>query len=108
MTIENSVFDTFDITPIIITGKGRVNLDLGGGSQGSAGNNSFIPAEGELIINEDGADVEISYPEKIYLQEETSVTDLAEDKINLTESAIQMEVSILEFLQKILNLSLGV
>ncbi len=90
VTIENSVFDTFDIAPIIITGRGRADLDLGGGALGSGGNNIFMPEGEEIILNKDGADINVSYPGTINPGEGPVENISFEDEIILTESEVQL------------------
>lgn len=84
--IENSSFDTFDKSAIYVTGKGKADIDLGGGQLGSGGNNTFLPENSEIVINKDNSELNIYYPEQ-------SLDLISSEKITYSTEEIQISGS---------------
>lgn len=87
LIIENTIFDTFDTAPFVITGTGRAEIDLGGGPLGSKGNNSFLPVGESIIENRDSTDLTIHYPvdKENTTDVDVRLEDLEEVRISGTE-----------------------
>lgn len=90
IVIEESSFDTFEKSAVYVTGKGKADIDLGGGQLGSKGNNRFLPENSKIFINKDNAELNIYLPdqslENIYLDPAEDVLE----EVQITGSEIQL------------------